>query len=152
MLIVVYDVIADLISKKKPNPIVRELFIKKIKLNISLVFITQSYFKVPKDVKLNPTHYFIKKILNKRELQKMVINHSSDNDFKEFKKIYRKNATKRYSFLVNVTTLPSDNSLHFRKILLGKILKVIIAINKKITNKKAQDDINLFVPIATCVS
>ena len=148
----VYDVIADLVSKKKPNPIVRELFIKKIKLNISLVFITQSYFKVPKDVKLNPTHYFIKKLLNKRELQKMVINHSSDHNFKEFEKIYRKNATKRYSFLVNVTTLPSDNSLHFREILLGKILKVIIAINKKITNEKAQDDINLFVPIATCVS
>ena len=126
--------------------------LKKIKLNISLVFITQSYFKVPEDVKLNPTHYFIKKILNKRELQKMVINHSSDNDFKEFRKIYRKDKIKRYSFLINVTTLPSDNSLHFRKILLGKILKVIIAINKKITNEKAQDDTNLFVPIATCVS
>ena len=134
----VYDVIADLISKKKPNPIVRELFIKKIKLNISLVFIKQSYFKVPKDVKLNPTHYFIKKILNKRELQKILINHSSDNDFKEFKKIYRKDATKRCSFLVKVTTLPSDTSLHFRKILLGKILKVIKQLIKRLQRKRHQ--------------
>ena len=67
---------AHMISNKKLNPIVTELFIRGRKLNILLVFVTQSYFKVPKDIKLNSTHYFITKILNKRELQQIAINHS----------------------------------------------------------------------------
>ena len=50
--------IADMINNKKLNPVVTELFIRRIKLNISIVFITQSYFKVPKDVRLNSTHFF----------------------------------------------------------------------------------------------
>ena len=66
---------AHMISNKKLNPIVTELFIRGRKLNILLVFVTQSYFKVPKDIKLNSTHYFIIKILNKRELQQIAINH-----------------------------------------------------------------------------
>ena len=53
--------IADVIQNKKLNPIVTQLFIRGRKLNISIVFITQSYFKVSKDVKLNTTHFFIKK-------------------------------------------------------------------------------------------
>ena len=65
-LIVFDDMIADMINNKKLNPIVTELFIRGRKLNISIVFITQSYFKVPKDVRLNSTHFFIMKILNKR--------------------------------------------------------------------------------------
>ena len=60
--------IADMINNKKPNQVVTELFIRGRKLNISIVFITQSYFVVPKDVRLNPTHFFIMKIPNKREL------------------------------------------------------------------------------------
>ena len=68
-LIVFDDMIADMINNKKLNSIVTELFIRGRKLNISLVFITQSYFKVPKDVRLNCTHFFIIKIPNKRELQ-----------------------------------------------------------------------------------
>ena len=68
-MIVFDDVIADMINNKKLNSIVTELFIRGIKLNISLVFITQSYFKVPKDVRLNSTHFFIMKIPNKRGLQ-----------------------------------------------------------------------------------
>ena len=60
--------IADMIQNKKLDSIVTELFIRERKLNISLVFITQSYFKVPKDVRLNTTHFFITKILSKREL------------------------------------------------------------------------------------
>ena len=83
------DMIADMINNKKLNPIVTELFIRGRKLNISIVFITQSYFKVPKDVRLNSTHFFIIKIPNKRELQRIAAtNHSSDIDFKDFIKIY----------------------------------------------------------------
>ena len=53
-------------------------------LNISDAFITQSYFKVPKDIRLNSTHFGIMKIPNKRELEQTVLNHSSDTDFKDF--------------------------------------------------------------------
>ena len=73
--------IADMNNNKKLNSVVTELFIRGRKLNISLVFIMQSYFKVPKDVRLNTTHFFIMKISNKRELQQIAINHSSDIDF-----------------------------------------------------------------------
>ena len=82
--------IADMIDNKKLNSIVTELFIRGRKLNISLVFITQSYFKVPKDVRLNSTHFFIMKIPNKRELQQIALNHSSDINSKDFIKIYKK--------------------------------------------------------------
>ena len=119
MLIVFDDMIADIINNNKLNPIVMELFIRGRKLNISIVFITQSYFKVPKDVRLNSTHFFIMKIPNKRELQQIVLNHSSDIDFKDFMNIYKKCTAEPYSFLVNDTTLPSDDSLRFRKNLLG---------------------------------
>ena len=78
ILIVFDDMIADMIHNKKLNSIVTELFIRGRKLNISLVFITQSYFKAPKDVRLNTTHFFISEIPNKRELREIVINHSSD--------------------------------------------------------------------------
>ena len=105
ILIVFDDMIADMINNKKLNPIVTEFFIRGRKLNISIVFITQSYFKVPKDVRLNSTHYFIMKILNKRELQQMALNHSSDIDFKDFMKIYKECTKEPYSFLVNDTTL-----------------------------------------------
>ena len=70
VLIVFHDMIADMINNKL-NLIVTELFIRGRKLNISIAFITQSYFKVPKDVRLNPTHFFIMKIPNKRELQQI---------------------------------------------------------------------------------
>ena len=105
ILIVFDDMIADMINNKKLNPIVTELFIRVRKLNISIVFITQSYFKVPKDIRLNSTHYFIMKILNKRELQQIALNHSSDIDFKDFMKIYKECNKEPYSFLVNDTTL-----------------------------------------------
>ena len=75
ILIVFDDMIADMIHNKKLNSIVTELFIRGRKLNISLVFITQSYFKVPKDVRLNTTHFFIAKIPNKKELRDIAINH-----------------------------------------------------------------------------
>ena len=87
ILIVFDDMIADMINDKKLNSVVTELFIRGRKLNISLVFITQSYFKVMKDVRLNSTHLFIMKILTKRELQEIALNHSSDINFKDFIKI-----------------------------------------------------------------
>ena len=73
ILIVFDDMIADMIHNKKLNSIVTELFIRGRKLNISLVFITQSYFKVPKDVRLNTSYFFIAKIPNKRELQQITM-------------------------------------------------------------------------------
>ena len=82
ILIVFDDMIADMINNNKLNPIVTELFIRGRKLNISIVFITQSYFKVPKDVRLNSTHFFIMKIPNKRELQQIALSHSSDLSLK----------------------------------------------------------------------
>ena len=94
------------------------MFIRARKLNISIVFTTQSYFKVPKDVRLNSTHFFIMKIPNKRELQQIVLNHTSDIDFEDFMKIYKKYTKEPYSFLVNDIALPSDDHLRFRKNLL----------------------------------
>ena len=112
------DMIAHMINNKKLDSIVTELFIRGRKLNISIVFITLSYFKVSKDVRLNSTHFFIMKIPNKRELQQTALNHSSDIDFKDFMKIDEKYTNESYSFLVNDTTLPSDDPLRFRNNLL----------------------------------
>ena len=119
VLIIFDDMIVNMINNSKLNPIVTELFIRGRKLNISIVFIMQSYFKVPKDVRLNSMHFFIMKIPNKRELQQIALNHSSDIDFKDFMNIYKKCTKEPYSFLVNDTTLPSDNPLRFTKNLLG---------------------------------
>ena len=106
VLIIFDDVIADMINNKKLNTVITELFIRGRKLNISIVFITQSYFKVPKDVRLNFTHFFIMKIPNKRELQQIVLNH--------FMKIYKKCTKEPYSFFVNDATLQSSDPLRFR--------------------------------------
>ena len=77
--------------------------------------IGQSYFKVPKDVRLNSTHFLIMKIPSKRELQQIALNHSSDISTEDFIKIYKKCTAKPYSFLVNGAKLASDNPLRFRK-------------------------------------
>ena len=111
------DMFADMINNKKL------ISIRGRKLNISPVFITQSYFKVPKDVRMNTTHFFISKIPNKRELQQIAINHSSDVRTKDFINIYKECTAKLYSFLVNDTTLASDNPLKFKKILFKHIIK-----------------------------
>ena len=84
VLIIFDDMIADMINNNKLNTIVTELFIRGRKLNISLVFITHFYFKVPKDVRLNSTHFFIMKIPNKREIQQIALNHLSDIYFYEY--------------------------------------------------------------------
>ena len=99
ILVALDDLIADMLSNKKLNLIVTELFIRGRKLNISLVFIMQSYFAVPKNVRLNSTHYLVMKILNKRELQQIKFNHSSDIDFQNFMNLYKKCNTNQYSVL-----------------------------------------------------
>ena len=94
--------------------IIKELFIRCRKLNISLVFITQSYLSVPKDVKLNSTHYLIIKINNKRELENIAWNHSADIDYKDFVDIYRECTKETFSFLTIDTTFPASDPLKFR--------------------------------------
>ena len=91
------------------------MFIRGRKLNTSLVFIIQLYYKVPKDFRLTTSHFFIAKIPNKRELQQIAINHSSDISNKDFANIYSKCIAESYSFLVNDTTLSSNNPLRFRR-------------------------------------
>ena len=89
MLIVFDDMIADIEANKKLGPIVTELSLRGRKFNISLVFMSQSYFKVSKTIRLNATHYIIMKIPNKRELQQIASNHFSDIDFKDFMELYK---------------------------------------------------------------
>ena len=113
--------ITDMLSNKKPNPIVTELFIRGRKLNISLVFMTQSYFAIPKNIRLNAIHYFVIKILNKIEFQQISFNHSLDIDFQDFMNLYKKWTAKPYPFLVIDTTLESDNPLRSRKNVLERI-------------------------------
>ena len=115
VLIAFDDMIADIMTNKKFQSIIKELFIRCRKVNISLVFITQSYFSVPKDVRLNSMHHLIMKINNKRELQTIAINHSADINYKDFIKSYRECTKEQYNFLTIDTTLPSTNTLRFRK-------------------------------------
>ena len=89
ILIIFDDIISHVMSNKKAQQVLKELFIRCRKLNISLCFLSQSYFSVPKDVRLNCTHYVIFKLNKKRELQNIAINHSADIDYKDFVKIYR---------------------------------------------------------------
>ena len=107
--------LADIMSNKKFQSIIKELFIRCRKLNISLIFITQSYFSVPKDVRLNSTHYLIMKINSRREFKNITINHSADIDYNDFMKIYREGTKKPFNFLTIDTTLPASNLLRFRK-------------------------------------
>ena len=112
------DMIADIMSDKKSQAIIKELFIRCRKLKISLVFIMQSYFSVPKDVRLKSTHYLIMKINNKRELRNIAINRSADIDYKDFKKVYRDYMKEPFFFffLTIDTTLIASDPLRFRSL------------------------------------
>ena len=117
-ILIVFDgMIVDIMTSKKFQAIIKDLFIRFRKLNmfIIIVFITQSYFSIPKDVRLNSTHYLIMKINNKRELQNIAINQSAYIDYKDFVKIYRECTKEPYSFLTIDTALPVNNPLRFRK-------------------------------------
>ena len=109
------DRIADIMTNKKFQAIIKDLFIRCIKLNISLIFITQSYFSVPKDARLNTTHHFIMKINNRIEFKNIATDHSADINYQDFKKIYRERTKKPYNFLTIDTTLPASDPLRFRK-------------------------------------
>ena len=109
--------ILDILTNKRFQAIIKELLIRCRKLNISLAFITQTCFLVPKDVRLNLTHYFIMKINNKRELQNIAINHSADIDYQDFKKIYRECTKEPFDFLTIDNMLAASDPLRFRKYL-----------------------------------
>ena len=111
ILIVIDDMISQVMSNKKAQQVLKELFIRCRKLNISHCFLIQSYFSVPKDVKLNCTHYVIFKLNNKRELQNIAINHSADIDYKDFVRIYRGCTKEPYNFLTIDTTQPIDKTV-----------------------------------------
>ena len=108
-LIVFDDMIANIMDNRRFQAIIKELFIRCKKLNILLVFITQSYFSVPKDVRLNTTHYFIMNISNRRELKNIASEHSADIDYNDFMKIYRECTKELYNFLTIDTTLSASD-------------------------------------------
>ena len=133
ILIALDDMIADILNNKKRNPVETKLFFRGRKLNISLVSlsiylislislsITQSYLAVPKNIRVNSTHYFIMKIPSKQELQQIEFNHSSDIDLRDYMNLYEKYTTKLCSFLVIDVTLASDNPLRFKNNILERI-------------------------------
>ena len=115
VLIVFDDMIADIMSNKKFKAIIKELFIICRKLNISIVFITQSYFRMPKDARLNSMHYVIMKIQSRKKLQNIAQEKSGDINFKDFLKIYKDYTSEPYSCMIIDTTVPSGNPIRFRK-------------------------------------
>ena len=135
-------------ANKKFQSIIKQLFIRCRKINISLAFITQSYFSVPKDVRLNSTHYLIMKINNKRELQNIAFNHSADIEYKDFIKMYRECTKEPYNFLTIDTTLLSTNPFRFRKNLFDTLIKnmtvtdEIKILNRKIKQNESQYDLD----------
>ena len=100
LLIIFDDMIADIMRSEKFKAIVKELFIRCRKLNISIVFITQSYFRTPKDVGLNSTHYILMKIGNRKELKSIAEENSGHLGFKDFLKIYNYCTKEPYSFML----------------------------------------------------
>ena len=103
VLIIFDDMIADIMRSEKFKAIVKELFVTCRKLNISIVFITQSYLRTPKDARLNSTHYILMKIGNKEELKIIAEENSGHLDFKDFLKIYNCCTNEPYSFMMVVT-------------------------------------------------
>ena len=100
VLIIFDDTIADIVRSEKFKVIVKELFIRCRKINISIVFITQSYFRTPKDARLSSTHYILMKIGNKKELKIIAEENSGHLDFKAFLKIYNYCTNEPYSFMM----------------------------------------------------
>ena len=106
VLIILDDMIADIMRSEKFKAIVKEIFIRCRKLNISIVFITKSYFRTPKDARLNSTQYILIKIGNKKELKSIAEENSGHLDFKDFLKIYNYCTKEPYSFMM-VDTRPN---------------------------------------------
>ena len=106
VLIIFDDMIADIMRSEKFKATVKELFIRCRKSNISVVFIMQSYFRTPRDARLNSTHYILMKIGNKKELKSIAEENSGHLDFKDFLKIYNYCTKEPYSFML-VDTRPT---------------------------------------------
>ena len=115
VLIIFDDMIADIMNNKNFKAIVKELFIRCRKLNVSIVFITQSYFRTPKDASLNSICYIIMKIQNKKELQIITQENCGDIDLKDFLNMYQNFTNDLYSSMIIDATLPSGHSMRFRK-------------------------------------
>ena len=113
VLIIFDDMIADIMKSEKFKAIVKELFIRCRKLNISVVFITRSYFRTPEDARLNSTHYILMKIGNKKELKSIAEENSGHLNVKDFLKIYNYFTKEPYSFMM-VDTRPTAH-VTFRK-------------------------------------
>ena len=120
------DMIADIMTNKKFQAISKKLFTSSRRLNITLVFITESYFLVPKDVRLNSTYYLIMKISSKRELQNIAINHSADIDYNDSIKIYRECTRKLSIFLQMI--------LRYQQVILEDLEKVCLILYKNDSN------------------
>ena len=106
VLIIFDDMIADIMRSEKFKAIVKELFTRCRKLNISIAFITQSYFRTPKDARLNSTHYILMKIGNKKELKSIAEENLGHLDFKDFLKIYNYCTKEPYCFMM-IDTRPT---------------------------------------------
>ena len=113
VLIVFDDMISDIEYNKDFKKIIKELFYRGCKINISIVFITQSYFRALKDIRLNSTYYILMKISNKKELKKIAEEKSVYLDYKDFLKIYNYCTKEPYSFML-VDTRPTA-SVTFKK-------------------------------------
>ena len=103
-ILIAFDHLIAAFDYKKLFPVVTGLFIRGRKLNITIVLITQSYFKVPEEVRLNSKHFFIMEITSKRELKQIALNHLSNINLKHFMKIYKKCTAEHYCFLITDTT------------------------------------------------
>ena len=126
-------------ANKKFQSIIKELLIRCRKLNISLVFITKSYFSIPKVVRLNSTPYLIMKTNNKRELQNIAINHFAHIDYKEFLKINREYIKEPFNFLTMDTMLPGTDPLRFKKICFN-LIKMTVTDQIKVLNCKIKEN------------
>ena len=113
VLIVFDDMIADIEYNKNFKRIIKELFYRASKINVSIVFITQSYFRALKDARLNSTHYILIKIGNKKELKRMAEEKSGHLDYKDFLKTYSYCTKEPYSFMI-IDTRPTATIL-FKK-------------------------------------
>ena len=118
VLIIFDDMSADIMRSEKFKAIAKELFIRCRNLNLSIVFITQSYFRTPKDARLNSTHYILMKIGNKKELKSIAEENSGHLNFKDFLKIYNHCTREPYSFMM-VDTGPTAR-VTFKKTLMSQ--------------------------------
>ena len=118
LLIVFDDMIADIMRSEKFKAVIKELFIRCRKLNISIVFITQSYFRIPKDAKLNSTHYILIKIGNKKELKSIPEEKSGHLDYRDFLKMYNYCTKEPYSFMM-IDVRPTA-TITFKKTLINQ--------------------------------